>query len=243
MMRVFGAYSRRNFEQDALQAADVNDKMLLALLRQHEKTAYGKDHGLAEMQTVSDFKRLHPITTHEHYETYIERTLQGEKDVMFPGHPRMVGETSGTSGTKKLIPVSQQQRKVFFTRGIGTVFDVMVQSGSLPLFPSLQKTCKLFYTPSFTISPGGHRVGPNASAPGDSKHLLHLYTTPAAAFAITQEQPLLYLHTLFALKDERLGQIESNFISNVFQMFVCMEANWEVLLRDIATGQLAQVGR
>ena len=96
---------------------------------------------------------------HDHYEPYIARVVAGEQNVMFPSAPRMVGETSGTSGRKKLVPVSWQQRKVFFTHGIMPIFDAMATSAALPSFPSLQKTCKLVYTPSFSTSEGGLKVG------------------------------------------------------------------------------------
>ena len=69
MMKGLGAYALKAFDKDAAVAAEVNDKLLVKLLRQNENTAYGVDHGLARMQTSEDFRQMHPLTRHEHYES------------------------------------------------------------------------------------------------------------------------------------------------------------------------------
>uniref|UniRef100_A0A8C2C6X1 GH3 domain containing n=1 Tax=Cyprinus carpio TaxID=7962 RepID=A0A8C2C6X1_CYPCA len=67
------------------------------------------------------------------------------------------------------------------------------------------------------------QVGPNSSTPASSKHMLHLYTTPAPIYQVLNERDALYLHLLFGLKDHYLGMLESNFSSTIFYAFRALQ--------------------
>lgn len=120
--------------------------------------------------------------------------------------------------------------------GIAAVFDTMAKD--IPAWPNLQRTCKLMYQPSYTYTASGLKIGPNSSAPNDSKRLFPLYSTPEPAWQILSEQDLLLVHCLFALKDRNLGIIESNFVSNVYNFFTRIERDWDILVASIHSGTL-----
>ena len=251
-MTRLGSVSASNLEKACANAAEVNEQLLLSLVAANKDTAYGRDFGFgggseidgkASIQSRDEFVRRHPITDHEHYRSYIDRVSNGESNVMFPGEPRMIAETSGTSGTRKLLPVNPLQRKVFFMEGIGTTFDALIKgvakkTGGKVQWPNLQKSAKLMFRPRYGTSPGGLRVGPNSSSPDDNKTLLQLYTTPEEAWQVQSEDEMLFLHCLYALLDKNLGFIESNFASGVFNMFVCIDDRWDTLVRCIRDGKL-----
>ena len=255
MTRV-GSMSASKLDETCANAAKVNEQLLLSLVEANKDTAYGRDYGFSVtnndndegkktpiIQSRDDFIRRHPITNHEHYQSYIDRVSNGESNVMFPDKPRMIAETSGTSGTRKLLPVNPLQRKVFFLEGIGTTFDALIKgvaqkTGGEIKWPNLQKSAKLMFRPRYGTSPGGLRVGPNSSSPDDNKTLLQLYTTPGDAWQVQSEEEMLFLHCLYALLDKNLGFIESNFASGVFNMFVCIDDNWDKLVESIRTGKL-----
>lgn len=148
----------------------------------------------------------------------------------------MIGETSGTSGARRLIPTTTDQARAFFLYGISLVFDSLFHW--VPSALSLQRTLKLMYRPSFRVTPQGLRIGPNSSNPEDSADTIELYSTPAAAFALEDEQDLLYLHALFALRDRNLGLIEANFGSSILHLFALLDdpTARERLLRDLEDG-------
>src|SRR5690349_13504215 len=80
-------------------------------------------------------------------------------------------------------------------------------------------------------------MGPNASSPEDSKSTMCMYATPEIGYMeIFHEKSALYVHLLFALKDDRLGNFEANFASLIFHAFCFLEKHWEELCRDIRTG-------
>jgi auxin responsive GH3 family protein len=79
-------------------------------------------------------------------------------------------------------------------------------------------------------------LGANSSAPGDSKGVLNMYTTPKGAFFLHDRRDVLYFHTLFALKDQNLGAFEANFVTLVLNMFVNLENKWEAMCDVIEKG-------
>uniref|UniRef100_A0A7S3Q709 GH3 auxin-responsive promoter n=1 Tax=Chaetoceros debilis TaxID=122233 RepID=A0A7S3Q709_9STRA len=266
-MSKLGSMAIQKFDAACQDAVHVNETLLLKLLSRCQDTAYGKDHNLASIKSREEFRTQHPITTHDHYQPYIDRVYQGEENVMFPETPRMIGTTSGTSGTQKLIPVPPLQRRIFFTRGIAITFDALQKGVTHPTnsalkWPNLQKSCKLMHEPHFTYTNSNAksntdsnansnantntskgkriRVGPTSSRPSDNKGLLQLYTTPEAAFEIQSEHELLTLHALYALMDENLGFIEANFCNRILNFFVLLEdqCNWDMLVKAIETGTL-----
>jgi hypothetical protein len=242
-MSKLGSSAIRQFHRDCEDAVAVNETLLLELIDRSKDTIYGKDHDLVSIRTREEFRRKHPITTHEHYQTYIDKVYNGQENVMFPGLPRMIGTTSGTSGTFKRIPVPALQRKVFFTKGIAITFHALQQGVKHPdndglNWPNLQRSCKLMHEPKFNYSPSNIKVGPNSSSPKDNKSLLQLYTTPEDAFEVQSEMELLFLHVFFALLDKNLGFVESNFANRVLNFFVLMDDQWDTLLHSIGTGLL-----
>jgi len=242
-MSKLGSSAIREFRRECQKSASVNEKLLLHLLDRCKDTDYGKEHNLASIRSREEFRYKHPITTHEHYQSYISRIYNGETNVMFPDRTRMIATTSGTSGTQNLIPVPTYQRKVFFTKGIAITFGslqngVKHRGNDKIKWPNLQKSCKLMHEPKFKYSPSGLKVGPNSSSPKDNKHLLQLYTTPAVAFDVQSETELLFLHALYALLDENLGFLESNFCNRILNFFVLLDDQWENLIQTIETGSL-----
>ena len=243
-MSKLGSMAIRQFHADCKDAVNVNEGLLLnKLLDRCKDTAYGKDHGFADITSREDFRRKHPITTHDHYQSYIDRVYQGEGNVMFPEKPRMIGTTSGTSGSHKQIPVPPLQRNIFFAKGIAITFDALQNGVKHPTndslrWPNLQKSCKLMIEPQFTFTPSNIMVGPNSSRPKDNKSLLKLYTTPETAFEVQSENELLFLHALYALMDKNLGFIEANFCNRILNFFVVLDDKWEMLVEAIETGKL-----
>ena len=238
ILRTAGALCRRSFEKELRRCAqakngsgDPGEEMgrlfLLPMLQRATVSAYGRDHGLAAIKSVQKFRASHPLTRYEHYAPYVERLLEGERNVLGDGRLVRLGVTSGTSGTCKLLPVTRAQNADIFTRGVALAYGALLQQ--LPDAARLQRTCKIMYTPRWRMQ-GGLQVGPNSSAPGDSRMLLNMYTTPRRAFDIADEQVALHMHVLFALLDRNLGSIEGNFAFLLYSMFVYMERHWAAIV-------------
>ncbi len=74
-----------------------------------EDTVWGKQYGYADFETIAAFQRNVPINTYEDLYPFIERTLEGEASVLWPGEIRWFSKSSGTTNDKsKFIPVSRE---------------------------------------------------------------------------------------------------------------------------------------
>ena len=83
---------------------------------------------------------------------------------------------------------------------------------------------------------GGVKYGSNSSNPQDLKRTMCLYSTPEAAYTVTNEAEALYLHALFALRETNLSHVQANFVPGVLAFFNCIQHNWCDLCRDIREG-------
>lgn len=81
--------------------------IMQSLVQKASKTAFGKDHDFLGIKNYQDFKEQIPLRDYEQLSTYINRIINGEKDVLWPGRPRYFAKTSGTTSGVKYIPITQ----------------------------------------------------------------------------------------------------------------------------------------
>lgn len=74
-----------------------------------EDTVWGKEHGFNDQMTIRSFQERVPVSTYESIYPYINRILEGEESVLWPGETRWFSKSSGTTNDKsKFIPVSRE---------------------------------------------------------------------------------------------------------------------------------------
>jgi len=76
-------------------------------IRKAKNTVFGKDHNFESIRNYADFKRNVPIRDYEELKPYVEKILQGEEDVLWPGKPAYFAKTSGTTSGTKYIPITK----------------------------------------------------------------------------------------------------------------------------------------
>lgn len=89
----------------------AQEKFLMDLIRKNEGTVYGKKHGFSSIRSVRQFQERCPITEYADYEPYIDQILDGKADVLTTSEQVYWGQTSGTSGKPKLIPIVTENFK------------------------------------------------------------------------------------------------------------------------------------
>lgn len=89
--------------------AETQMEVLHDLVQMAEGTAFGLDHNFRGIQTIRQFQDRVPIRTYEELYPYIERSLQGEPSVVWPGDIEWFSKSSGTTNDKsKFIPVTPE---------------------------------------------------------------------------------------------------------------------------------------
>lgn len=231
-----GKKQRVKLEMDTQNIRLAQEETLLKRLKKNANTLYGKQYEFTSIKDSDAYRQRHPVTGYEHYRELVKRVAAGEEGVLIAERPLILAMTSGTSGQSSMLLSTKDTNAEFFLQGVCVCMDAMRLA--YPATESLQRTLKLFYTPTLRHSEAGIPIGPNSSTPASSRHLLKLYSTPEAAFNVPSERDTLYLHLLFALKDHCLGTIESNFASTVFYAFRALQERWEELLADIELGRI-----
>ena len=104
------AFSRRvrQIKRYASHAAEIQQEQFDALVHRARRTAFGKHYGFGD--DGFDYKRFSetvPLVTYDEIKPWIERMLQGEKNVLWPGLCKWFAKSSGTTSDKsKYIPVT-----------------------------------------------------------------------------------------------------------------------------------------
>ncbi|MBA3455337.1 MAG: GH3 auxin-responsive promoter family protein [Deltaproteobacteria bacterium] len=82
----------------------VQTDLLLTLLAEARDTEIGRTCGFAGIDSIEAFRRQVPVHLYEDLRPFIERMCNGEPDVLLHGLPGFVAQTSGTTGSPKLVP-------------------------------------------------------------------------------------------------------------------------------------------
>ena len=87
----------------------TQQRVLHELLEKGKKTQYGSQYQFDRIENAVDFRKYVPINDYETLKPYIERTIQGEEDVLWPGKIRWFAKSSGTTQDRsKFIPMPQE---------------------------------------------------------------------------------------------------------------------------------------
>ena len=238
-MTLLGSVLRKKLIRGTKNVAEVQKSFLLKQLRANADTEYGRKYRFASASCVEEFQKLHPLTRYEHYAPYVQRMMEGEREVLTKQQPVLFGVSSSTSGEgSKLIPMLKKQQTLFFLHAVTVLYCCLEEA-----FPEsgrrLRKSLKIFYNPTWRTSKAGIKIGPNSSTPSSQKNVLHMYSTPPAGFRIASEPDALYVHLLFALRDRHLGMIEGNFASLIYNAMTTLHRLLEDLVSDVERGTLS----
>jgi hypothetical protein len=99
------------------------------LIRQAKDTAFGQDHGFPEIKTYEDFKKKVPVSDYEELRPYIDRVVNGEENVLWPGKPLYLAKTSGTTSGVKYIPISRESMPEHLKAARNALFSYIHETG------------------------------------------------------------------------------------------------------------------
>jgi len=107
LSRPFAAYVHRQTHKWSHSPAQAQNQTLNMLVSTAQHTQFGKDHGFEGIHNYEIFKQQVPIRDYEALKPYVERIIQGQLDVLWPGKPAYFAKTSGTTSGTKYIPITK----------------------------------------------------------------------------------------------------------------------------------------
>ena len=81
------------------------------LIKNAVKTEFGKNHDFENIKSYEQYKEKVPVRDYEELRPYIEKVVNGEKDILWPGKPLYFAKTSGTTSGAKYIPITKESIK------------------------------------------------------------------------------------------------------------------------------------
>lgn len=88
---------------------EVQAGLLQRLLESGRNTEFGRKHGFSTIRNLEDYQNRFPVSSYEQFFPYIERMMQGEHHILWPGKTKWFSKSSGTTNAKsKFIPVSRE---------------------------------------------------------------------------------------------------------------------------------------
>lgn len=103
--RVF-VRTTRSLEAASRDVPAAQQDRLLRILRTNADTLFGKQHGFADIQSVEEYRARVPIHTWDDIAPLVDRMVAGERGVLVAEDVFFYATTSGTTGRRKLIPVT-----------------------------------------------------------------------------------------------------------------------------------------
>ena len=97
----------KQLERRERQAAGLQQAQLRNLLDKAAHTVWGERYDFAHLHDYQTFSERVPLQVYDEISPYVQRMIQGEKDVLWPGSTRWFAKSSGTTSDKsKFIPVT-----------------------------------------------------------------------------------------------------------------------------------------
>lgn len=100
-------------EDYRLNVSDIQNEQLFDLIRLAENTEWGKKYDFRTISSYQDFRERLPIMDSEKIRPYIDRTANGENNILWPGLPKKILNSFADSR----IPVSDLAINETFLKG------------------------------------------------------------------------------------------------------------------------------
>ena len=129
LVRPFAKLIRRNLLRSAAQPLEAQGRILDNLRKKGSQTVFGKEHGLAEVRKHADFASRVPIRDYEALRPWIDQTVAGKPDILWPGKPAYLAKTSGTTSGVKYIPITPDSVPNHFGTARNALFNYYARTG------------------------------------------------------------------------------------------------------------------
>ncbi len=125
----FATHVKKKLLQKSAEAESTQLAVLKYLLRNAEKTSFGKDHKLKSSDDYDSFKSKVNIGDYEDLKPYIEKVKSGIPHVLWPGNPKYLCKTSGTTSGAKYIPLTTESLKTQIKAARNALLCYIAESG------------------------------------------------------------------------------------------------------------------
>lgn len=219
---------------------EVNNEVLMRILRENQDTEYGRIYGFADITSVEEYQKKVPVTMYDDYAEYIVRmTEDGEDNLIHAGHISHYNKSSGTMGTPKRIPMSDEAIEQYNRYLVKVPFGVIGNYlDDAWIDGRIIRLAESTAVEKFLPCGASYGAVSQKMTRQFRNKLSIMYTSPDQALFPVIGTNTKYLHAIFALKEDGAGAFLAAFYSYLIEFLRYIERNWEMLVSDIRTGTI-----
>jgi hypothetical protein len=124
----------KRFENKSADALITQQQIFQTLIKKASNTQFGKDHGFNAIKNYADFTSKVPVRDYEQLKTYFDKIVAGENDVLWPGKPKYLAKTSGTTSGVKYIPISNASVPNHIGSARNAIFTYIAEKNDASIF-------------------------------------------------------------------------------------------------------------
>ena len=104
--KVFAALVHRKNQKWIQNPIKTQLQIFNQLIQKGSETKFGKDHSFKSITNTLEFREKVPVRDYEELLPYLDKILEGDSDVLWPGRPIYYAKSSGTTSGAKFIPIT-----------------------------------------------------------------------------------------------------------------------------------------
>ena len=128
--KIFAAYIEKQTKKWATNPVKTQQKVFKSLLFESKDTLFGINHHFCDIATFSDFAKNVPVRDYEALKPYVDKVVQGEQNILWPGKPIYFAKTSGTTSGTKYIPLTKQSMPYHIKAARNAILSYIFETGN-----------------------------------------------------------------------------------------------------------------
>src|SRR5947208_1567228 len=90
------------FELATKNPREAQWQKLKTILGKNSGSEYGRKHNFSKINSIQEYQAAVPIVTHKELKPYLDKMVNGEKNILTTEDPIFYGMTTGSTGVPKL---------------------------------------------------------------------------------------------------------------------------------------------
>ena len=127
--KIYAKWTRRQINRWAEHPISAQENVFEDLISKAKHTAFGKDHDFKDIESPKDFAEKVPIRDYEDLKSYVDRVVNGESDILWPGKPIYFAKTSGTTSGAKFIPLTKESMPTHIKAARNAILCYIAETG------------------------------------------------------------------------------------------------------------------
>jgi hypothetical protein len=105
--KIFAGIVVKRIQNWSSKPIETQQNVFKELIQLAKDTEFGKEHDFKNIHSHADFVERVPVRDYEELSDYVNRVVNGEENILWPGKPLYFAKTSGTTSGAKYIPLTK----------------------------------------------------------------------------------------------------------------------------------------